>query len=100
MSSSTKPENWHIGIVVWVDESTGTLKYMDWNGSVKDWVWTETAEVRTTQINNSKIYWYYNPTKTNPKTDWNVGFNDNFADIYSKFCLCLLRLTFYKVCLS
>ncbi len=85
MSSSTKPENWHIGIVVWVDENTGTLKYMDWNGSVKDWVWTETAEVRSTTLSNSKIYWYYNPTKTNPQTDWNVGFNENFADIYSKF---------------
>lgn len=89
MSSPTKPENWHIGIVVWVDESTGTLKYLDWNGSVKDWVGTETAELRTTQLSNSKIYGYYNPTKNvawGSSVEWeNIWFNDNFADIYSQF---------------
>lgn len=87
MSSPTKPENWHMGIVIWVDSETWTLQYMDWNGSVKDWVGTETAEVRTTTLSNSKIYWYFNPTKDSNKSAWNDNYSydwdsDNYTDYY------------------
>lgn len=85
MSSSTKPENWHIGIVVGIDWDTMT--YLDWNGSVKDWVWTETAAIRTKKITDKSIYGYYDPTKwqslwgSNYSYDWD---NDPRNEYYEK----------------
>jgi len=85
MSSSSKPENWHIGIVIWVEWDT--LKYMDWNGSLdSNGNWTETAAIRTTKLSNSKIYGYYDPTKWQSKSSgWNWYYNPNYAEIYGKF---------------
>lgn len=61
----SKPEYWHIGIVIWVDEQTWTMKYLDWNGSLwADGNWTETPQIRTKPINNTSVYGYYNPTKS------------------------------------
>lgn len=68
MSSPTKPENWHIWIVTWVEN--WVLHYLDWNGSVKNGTWTETAAERTIDLNSSRLYWYYNPTKTNESKAW------------------------------
>lgn len=83
MSSPTKPENWHMGIVTWIDEATWTITYLDWNWSIwEDGKWTETAQVRTTQINNSKIYWYYNPTKQNIDSNY---YDPSYSDIYWKY---------------
>ena len=86
MSSPTKPENWHIWIVVGIDWDTMT--YLDWNGSVKDWVWTEEPAIRTTKLSNSRIYGYYNPTKWQSQgTQWGseTWYNPAYADIYSNF---------------
>ena len=60
-SNWNKVTAWHMWIVVWVEWDT--LKYLDWNGSVKNWVWTETAAIRTKKLNDKSIYWYYNPSK-------------------------------------
>lgn len=67
----SKPEYWHIWIVIGVDEQTWTMKYLDWNWSVVNWEWTETAAIRNVPLSNSKVYGYYNPTKDN--TSMNTG---------------------------
>lgn len=85
MSSSSKPENWHIGIVIGVDWDT--LKYLDWNGSLDaNGNWTQKAEIHTTKLNASKIYGYYNPTHWQSQTiSWNGYYDPSYADIYGKY---------------
>lgn len=86
MSSPTKPNNWHIWIVVGVDGDT--LKYLDWNGSLDaNGNWTETAQIRTTKLSNSRIYGYYDPTKWQSQwwgQEW-WYYNPNYAEIYGNF---------------
>lgn len=81
MSSSSKPQNWHMGIVIWVEWDT--LKYLDWNGTVEDGKGTETAKVRTIKLSSGSIYGYYNPTASQQQSWW--YYNESFADIYSRF---------------
>lgn len=84
MSSPSKPENWHMWIVVSVEWDT--LKYLDWNGSLDaNGNWTEKAQIRETKISNSRIYWYYNPTKKSTQNTWEWYYDPNYADIYSNF---------------
>lgn len=83
MSSPTKPQNWHIWIVTGVEWDT--LHYLDWNGSVKDWVGTETAAERTISLKSNRLYWYYNPTKTvnDDKAWWTYDWDKDLAtDFY------------------
>lgn len=83
MESSTKPENWHIWMVTWVDEDW-TLHYIDWNGSIgSDWNWTEEAAERTKNIKDSNIYGYYNPTKSNNINNW--YYDPSYSEIYGKY---------------
>lgn len=83
MSSPTKPENWHMWIVIWVEWDT--LKYLDWNGSTgSDWNWTEKAAIRTTKLSNSRIYWYYDPTYWQTQSSWGY-YDPAYADIYGKY---------------
>lgn len=84
MSSPTKPENWHIGIVVGIDWDTMT--YLDWNGSVKDWVWTEEPAIRTTKLSNSRIYGYYDPTKWQSQSSESFwAYNPAYSEIYGRY---------------
>lgn len=81
MSSPTKPENWHIGIVVGIDWDT--ITYLDWNGSVKDWVWTEEPAIRTKKLTDKSIYGYYDPTKSNLQDWWSYDWSeDDYTDYY------------------
>lgn len=85
MSSNSAPEYWHMGIVIWVDGDT--LTYLDWNGSVENWVGTEKPAIRTTKLSNWSIYGYYNPTKSRGYywESWDGYFNPNYAEIYGNF---------------
>jgi len=93
LSSATKPENWHMGIVTWVTED-GDIMYLDWNGSVEDWEGTEKAQTRWIKANSSKIQWYYNATKSIELWNWitideswyssDLWFNVLHEDIYEK----------------
>lgn len=64
MSSKSKPENWHMWIVVgykWGDPNK--LIYLDWNWELgADWKWTEEPWLHEISLNNSRIYGYYVPT--------------------------------------
>ena len=55
MDSPSKPENWHVAIIVWVNE--------DWTyttlESNKAWEWEIFS--RTIDPSKTKIYWYYHP---------------------------------------
>lgn len=81
MSSSSKPQNWHMGIVIWVEGDT--LKYLDWNGTVEDGKGTETAKVRTIKLSSSSIYGYYNPTAWQQQSSW--YYDPAYAEIYWKY---------------
>ena len=65
-----------------------TLKYLDWNGSLDaNGNWTETAQIRTTKLSNSRIYGYYDPTKWQSQwwgQEW-WYYNPNYAEIYGNF---------------
>ena len=84
MSSPTSPANWHIWIVVGVDGDK--ITYLDWNGSVKDGVWTETAAVRTKSINDSNIAWYYDVTKWQ-QSSWGYTFSEQDVDALENYLL-------------
>lgn len=83
MSSASKPENGHIGIVVgfrW-----DKMVYLDWNGELgADWKGTEKAWLHEISLSNSKIYGYYNPTKKESSTA-GVDFDPVYSDIYWKY---------------
>lgn len=79
MSSTSAPENWHMGIVVWVEWDK--LTYLDWNGTVQNGTWTETAWIHTTKLSSSSIYGYYNPTKQSEPV-WTT-YNPDLATIYA-----------------
>lgn len=80
MSSASKPENWHMGIVVWFRGDK--MVYMDWNGELwADGQWTEKAALREISLSNSKIYGYYNPTKT----DTTAAYDPAYWEIYGKY---------------
>lgn len=76
----SKPEYWHIGIVTWVDTEKWVINYLDWNGSLKDWKWTETAALRSIPMNNNKVYGYYNPTKTNNQMSSSNTYNPDVLE--------------------
>lgn len=84
MSSSSKPQNWHMGIVIWVEWDT--LKYLDWNGTVEDGKGTETAKVRTIKLSSGSIYGYYNPTASQQSSGSSWWYYDPaYAEIYWKY---------------
>ena len=78
-------KSWHMWIVIGIEWDTMT--YLDWNGTLDaNKKWTETPEIRTTKLSNSKIYGYYNPTKGQSQNGWaDEYYNPNYADIYSNF---------------
>ena len=80
MSSASKPENWHMGIVVWFRGDK--MVYMDWNGELwADGQWTEKAALREISLSNSKIYGYYNPTKS----ETTAAYDPAYWEIYGKY---------------
>ena len=83
MSSSSKPENGHMGIVI--GARWDKILYLDWNGELwADWTGTEKAKIREMSVSNSKIYGYYNPTKKESATAW-VDFDPAYGEIYWKY---------------
>ena len=81
MSSKSKPENWHIWIVVWFDGSD--MVYLDWNWELwDDWKWTEQPWLHKISLDNSKIYGYYNPTKGAAQAKEETTWTDRFGRTY------------------
>ena len=68
MSSSSAPENWHIWLVTNV--VNWRIYYLDWNWSVKDWVWTEKPMQRVINADNARIQWYRDVTKWATESEW------------------------------
>ena len=86
-SSSSSPNNWHIGIVIWDEFWDGTISYLDWNGSLDaNWNWTEKPQTRTISLNDSRIQWYRNINKGYwwGEEDDYVSYNEDYATYYQK----------------
>ena len=63
LSSKSKPWNWHIWVVIWVDKNW-TVQYLDWNGSFNEqWEGSEKAQIHFININDSKVQWFRNINK-------------------------------------
>jgi hypothetical protein len=56
MDSKNYPQYWHVAIVVWIDKNNGNLTLLESNR----W-WDKSVHLRT-NVNPSKIYWYFNPS--------------------------------------
>jgi hypothetical protein len=64
LSSKSKPWNWHIWVVIWVDKNW-TVQYLDWNGSFNEqWEGSEKAQIHFININDSKVQWFRNINKS------------------------------------
>lgn len=82
MSSKSKPENWHIAMVISVDGDNMT--YLDWNGTLwADGNGNEEPQIRTKKMSAMWIYGYYDPTKRDGQEwrtyNWN---EDDYTDYY------------------
>jgi len=66
IKSSTKPDNWHVGIVTWINDD-GSVNIVESN-----WDWDQTVHTRNQEngkaLRPDQIEWYFDPTVAQPET--------------------------------